>query len=117
MSEIIIDRKFTHQSLESLHAELKQAVGDKLVRLTLTKGIPTVGLSSDATAEDDNAVRQILLTFDLSKRTPEQIAHDERKRLREAARAKAKGEKPTKDELIEYLMLEIEHLRERLGEL
>jgi hypothetical protein len=117
MSEITVDRKFTAQSMEALHHELKQAVGDKLIRLTLAKGIPTVGLSNDATIEDDNTVRQILLTFDLSKRTPEQEARAERKRLREAARVKAKGDKPTKDELIEYLMLQVEYLSERLGEL
>jgi hypothetical protein len=123
MPDIIIDRPIPSQEASlALDKALRDALGDKCTGISgriggkdALKHTITVHLSDKATAEDDNTARQIVLAHDFSKRTPEQEAQAERKRLREAARAKAQDSKATKDEQIEYLMLEVAHLREQLG--
>lgn len=92
-------------------------VGSRTHKTDPTQNVIWVHLNDGATADDENTARQIVLTHDFSKRTPEQIARVEKKQVRDAARTKAHDSKATKDDQIEYLMLEVANLRERSGEI
>lgn len=124
MGDITVVRPLpSDEAAEALDKALRDILGDKCTGVSARVGgkdslnhTITVHLSDKATADDDNTARQIVLAHDFSKRTPEQEAIAERKRIRETARAKAQDSKATKDEQIAYLMLEIEYLRERHGE-
>ena len=124
MPDIIIARPLpSSEAVDALDKALRAALGNKCTGVSGRVGGKNalshtiiVHLATDATADDDNTAREIVLTHDFTKRTPEQEARAEKKRLREVARAKAQDSKATKDELIEYLMLEVANLRERLGE-
>lgn len=124
MPDIIIARPLPGgEAVDALDKALRAALGNKCTGVSGRVGgknalshTVIVHLSTDATADDDATARSIVLAHDFSTRTPEQEARAEKKRLREAARTKAQDSKATKDELIEYLMLEVANLRERLGE-
>lgn len=124
MPDITIARPLPNtEAVEALDKILRDALGSKCTGVSGRVGgknalshTITVHLSADATVEDDNTARSIVLTHDFTKRTPEQEARAEQKRLRDVAREKAKDSKATKDELIEYLVLQVAYLSERLGE-
>lgn len=124
MPDITIDRPLpSSEAAEALDKALRDALGDKCTGVSARVGgkdalkhTITVHLTDKATADDDNTARQIVLAHDFSKRTPEQEARAESKRVREAARAKVQGGTASKDEVIEYLLLEVANLRERLGD-
>lgn len=124
MGDIIIQRPLpTAEAVSALDADLRAALGERFYGLSGKTGGKDAAnhtiilhLSDKATAEDDNTARQIVLAHDFTKRTPEQLARVAKKQARVDARSKAKGDKATKDDVIEWLMLEIEDLRELLGE-
>lgn len=124
MPDIIIDRPLpSSEAAEALDKALRDILGDKCTGISARVGgkdslnhTITVHLSDKATADDDNSARQIVLAHDFSKRTPEQEAITERKRVLDAARTKVEDGKATSAEVIEYLMLEVKNLRVRLGE-
>lgn len=119
MKNITIERAFTTpEAADALDAALRTALGERVTGLSARTGgkSVTVHLADNATAEDDNTARQIVLNHDFSTRTPEQETRAEKNRVREEARAKAQDSKATKDDVIEYLRLQVEYLSERLGE-
>ena len=91
-------------------------VGSRTHKTDSTQNVIWVHLNDQATADDENTARQVVLTHDFNKRTPEQEARKAAKQAREAARAKAISDKATKDDVIDYLRLQVEYLSERLGE-
>lgn len=119
MKNITIERAFsTPETADALDKALREALGERVSGISARTGGKSiiVHLNDSATAEDDNTARQIVLTHDFNKRTPEQVAQAERKQAREAARAKVDGGKATKDEIIDYLLLQVAYLNEQLGE-
>lgn len=117
MSEIFIDRVLpSSEAADALHAALKTALGDKCDGIRTEKGKLYVILNGKADAEDSNTALQVALIHDFRERTPEQVARAERKQQLTAARVNVRNGNLSKDEIVNYLLLEIADLRERLGE-
>ena len=118
VSEIKVERLLTEvEAIPALDAKLRAALGAKTSGLTYQAGVFRILFTEKVTGDDENTARQIVLNHDFTERTPEQEARAESERQREAARAKVAGGKATPEEQIAYLMLEVAHLRERLGEI
>ena len=132
MSEIIIQRSLTNpQAADALKLALCAVLGNKCTGISAKHGHKNaeqnyirVHLTSDATAEDENTARQIVLNHDFNERTPEQKAVEAQKaRLKELRQAnpKVKAQKvgakaqdiPIADILhrLELAEAEIENLR------
>lgn len=124
MGNIIVNRPLpSPEATDALDLALRTELGDKFTGVSgrtggkdATSHAIVVHLTDKATADDDNTARQIVLVHDFSTRTPNQIARAEKKQAREVAHAKAQDSKATKDDVIEYLRLQVEYLSERLGE-
>jgi hypothetical protein len=117
MKNITVERSLpTPEAIDALDKVLRDSLGNRTTGLSARTGgkTVTIHLTEEATAEDDNTARQIVLTHDFNKRTPEQEARAECKRLREAARLRAQDSKATKDEIIEYLLLQVAYLSEQI---
>ena len=129
MRDIIIDRPLpSAEAAEALDRALKTTLGEKCSGITAVlkaDGQIRIHLTDDATAEDNNAARQIALKHDFSQRTPEQMARAERKlkltetrenlgKVRSAKTGDA-GRLERLEALVEHLLLENEDLRDQLG--
>lgn len=132
MYDVIVERIIPDsESGDALHAALKSALGDKCTGFTARtgmNGVIRVHLTGDAKAEDDNTARQIVLKHDFSERTPVQLAQKARLEKLMEARLSVAVTKNTKTAkmidvdkvaqlgaLVDYLLLEIEYMRDRFG--
>lgn len=129
MRDVIIERAIPNtEAVDALHEALKSALGAKCSGITARLGVNghiRYHLIDDATAEDDNKARQIILNHDFEMRTAKQQANAERRARLEVLRVemanpviRADG-KPadiaTLENKIEWLTLEVMHLRDHTG--
>lgn len=110
------------ENIPALDERLRLAFGDNCSGLTYHKGVVEVHLGDRATAEDDNAAIQIVLSHDFTTRSTKQQEEDALQAKLDEARATYQDttldEKATMGDLaaqVEWLKAEIADLRHRLG--
>lgn len=113
------------EAADALHAALKTALGSTFAGIvTEDDGIRLI-FEDAPTAEQANIAQQVILKHDFSERTPDQTRRAQRRQRLADARMSVTAAKavPAGDanrikhleSQVEYLMLEMEHLRDSLG--
>lgn len=125
MPDLIVTRALPGaEAVDALVEALKSALGTRCPGMSAKVGGKNasqhtiiVHLTDDATHEDENIARQIVLTHDFTLRTSGQLARTQRDERLQALRTAidAKQVKLAGDPVLEWLMLEIEVIKERLG--
>lgn len=96
-----------------LDSVLRTSYGNRYAGFTARKDHIEVFIADDVTDAEKEAINQLVLTHDYNLRTPDQIARQQKRDRLEALRDII-AQMTSKDELTEYLLLELENLRERV---